>query len=77
MIIKMSDKSRQFLDEYLPGVVESANKVNDVLDALEFLIERKGFAPPQYYDYNDFGRMAQKVYDDIYLSAEEADDTGG
>ena len=29
--------------------------------------DEKGFAPPHYYDYNDFGREAQRVYDDIYF----------
>lgn len=41
-------------------------KVRAVLDAIGDCIDKKGFAPPDYYDYNDFGREAQKVYDRIY-----------
>ena len=44
----------------------NASHVNDVLDAIGDLIDNKGFAPPEYYDYNDFGRKAQRVYDSIY-----------
>jgi len=44
----------------------SQGKVRAVLDALGDCIDKKGFAPPDYYDYNDFGREAQKVYDRIY-----------
>ena len=44
----------------------SQGKVRAVLDALSDCIDKKGFAPPDYYDYNDFGREAQKVYDRIY-----------
>jgi len=32
------------------------------------LIDEKGFAPPHYDEYNDFGRAAQQVYDDLYLN---------
>lgn len=44
----------------------SQGTVRAVLDALGDCIDKKGFAPPDYYDYNDFGREAQKVYDRIY-----------
>ena len=44
----------------------SQGKVRAVLDALGDCIDKKGFAPPDYYNYNDFGREAQKVYDRIY-----------
>ena len=44
----------------------SQGKVRAVLDALGDCIDKKGFAPPDYYDYNEFGREAQKVYDRIY-----------
>ena len=39
-----------------------------ILFALYDLIDEKGFAPPDYLEYNDFGRKAQKIYDDIYLT---------
>ena len=40
--------------------------VNEILDAIGDYIDDNGFAPPDYYDYNDFGRKAQKVYDRIF-----------
>lgn len=43
-----------------------ATDVNDVLDAIFDWIAVNGFAPPHYYDYNDLGREAQKVYDRIF-----------
>lgn len=66
-MLNMSDESRQFLQENLPKALEAEN-VNDALDLLFDLIEEKGFAPPDYEWYNDFGREAQRVYDDLYLS---------
>ena len=63
----MQESSMRFLEKYLP-VALSAQHVNDALDPLYDLIEEKGFAPPHYQDYNDFGREAQRVYDDLYLS---------
>ena len=32
-------------------------------------IDDHGFSPPHYDEYNDLGREAQRVYDDIYLSS--------
>lgn len=42
--------------------------VNTFLDILDDWINENGFAPPEYYDYNDLGREAQKVYDYVYLN---------
>ena len=67
-MLNMSEQSRQFLEKYLPSAL-LAQHVNDTLDRLFDLIEEKGFAPPHYDEYNDFGREAQLVYDDIYLSS--------
>ncbi len=66
-VLQMSDKSRQFLQENLPEVLK-AETLNDALDLLFNLIEEKGFAPPDYEWYNDFGQKAQEAYDDLYLS---------
>lgn len=66
-MLNMAAESRQFLQENLPKALE-AETVNDALDLLFDLIEEKGFAPPDYEWYNDFGRKAQQVYDDLYLS---------
>ena len=66
MSLKMSKKSELFLEKYLPEVANS-NKLSDILPTLYNLIDEEGFAPPHYDTYNDFGREAQKVYDDIYF----------
>ena len=67
-VLNISEQSQQFLEKYLPSAL-LAQHVNDALDPLFDLIEEKGFAPPHYDEYNDFGREAQRVYDDIYLSS--------
>lgn len=67
MALKMKDSSRKFLEKNLPSALETTT-LRDLLIQLYDLIDEKGFAPPHYEDYNDFGREAQKVYDDIYLS---------
>lgn len=65
--MKMSDSSREFLEKYLPSALQ-ADTVRAALWQLYDLIDEKGFAPPHYDEYNDFGREAQSVYDDLYLS---------
>ena len=65
--MKMSDNSRKFLEKNLPSALDSKS-IRDVLEQLFDLIDEKGFAPPHYDEYNDFGREAQRVYDDLYLS---------
>lgn len=66
-MLKMTEESKMFLEKNLPRLLDDI-KIRDALDALYDLIDEKGFAPPHYYDYNDFGREAQCVYDDLYLS---------
>jgi len=66
MAVKMTKESKHFLEKYLPDNLDDEATV--VLDKLYDLIDDKGFAPPKYHEYNDFGREAQKVYDDIYWS---------
>lgn len=66
-MVKMSEKSKEFLTAHIPAALRD-EKLNDVLDKIDDLIDDKGFAPPDYHDYNDFGREAQRVRDDIYLS---------
>lgn len=63
----MSESSRAFCEQYAPEIFQF-DEVNDALDILYDLIDEKGFAPPHYYDYNAFGREAQHVYDDLFLS---------
>ena len=66
-MLKMTEESKVFLERHLPDAL-LVEKLNDALDPLYELIDIKGFAPPHYYDYNDFGREAQRVYDDLFFS---------
>lgn len=64
-MLKMAAQSKMFLEKHLPAAL-SAKTINEALDLLFDLIDDKGFAPPHYDEYNDFGREAQRVYDDLY-----------
>lgn len=66
-MLKMTEESKIFLQKNLPDSLQ-ADKIGDALNLLYELIDQKGFAPPYYDEYNDFGREAQRVYDDLYLS---------
>lgn len=37
----------------------------EILDVISDWIDKNGFAPPDYIDYNDLGRKAQRVFDNI------------
>ena len=63
----MSPESKKFLETNLPEVL-GTDSIRKALRLLYDLIDEKGFAPPNYESYNDFGRETQKVYDDLYLS---------
>lgn len=60
----MKKESKEFLEKYLPEVM--SQRISVILKHLYDLIDEKGSAPPHYHEYNDFGREAQRVYDDIY-----------
>lgn len=64
-MIEMTEKSQKFLEKNLPETLK-LNSCRDILRLLYDFINQNGFAPPHYHDYNDLGREAQKVYDDIY-----------
>lgn len=66
-MLKMCATSQAFLAKNLPAAL-CTDSLREALEALYDLIDEKGFAPPHYLEYNDFGREAQKVYDDLYLS---------
>lgn len=66
-MLKMSNESLDFLKKHLPDALKTNNR-RKALRLLYDLINEKGFAPPRYEEYNDFGREAQRVYDDLYLS---------
>ncbi len=63
-MVKMSKKSEAFLQEYVPEAT-GFEKVIDILESLYDLIENKGFIDHET-GYNEFGREAQMVYDDIF-----------
>lgn len=63
-MVKMSEKSKTFLHQHLPEVADAENP-NDILGPLYELIMYKGFISHEE-GYNDFGREAQNVYDDIF-----------
>ena len=65
--MEMTEKSKKFLEKHIPAALQ-VNSLREALDLLYDLIDEKGFAPPHYDEYNDFGREAQRVYDDLYLS---------
>lgn len=66
MTVKMTAESKLFIEKNLPEFADKEEKT--ILDALYDMIDEKGFEPPNFHEYNDFGRAAQKVYDDIYFS---------
>lgn len=63
----MSDSSKAFLEKNCPEVLKATSR-SDALDLLEEDIEKKGFGGEHFDEYNDYGRAAQKVYDDLYRS---------
>jgi hypothetical protein len=60
----MSSEAKTFLEKHLPEVLQEERPV--ILERLYDLIDEKGFVPPNFHEYNEFGREAQKIYDDIY-----------
>lgn len=66
-MLNMNKKTEEFLRENLPKALAS-DDIGEVLWMLYDLIDEKGFAPPHYDSYNDFGREAQKAYGDLYDS---------
>lgn len=66
--IKMKERDEKFIRENFKNAEEliSSGDVDALLLAIYDLMDRKGFAPPDYYDYNDFGEEAQDVYSSIY-----------
>lgn len=69
-MLKFTDEDQAFIKDNFKNSDQllNATRRQDVLDPLFDLIEEKGFAPPHYEEYNDFGREAQKIYDSIYYN---------
>lgn len=67
-MLEMTKESAEWLKANIPCVLDMT-AINDALDAISDVIEEKGFVPPDFYDYNDFGRKAQSVRDDLFISS--------
>lgn len=62
---KLSDRAKAFFEEYLPEALK-AEKAFDALTMLYNLIDDKGFEAPKYDKLNEFGILADEIYDEIY-----------
>ena len=75
MIIREEDK--KYITTNIPEAVNfiSQDNLDMTLRVIYKFIDRKGFAAPDYEDYNEIGRKVQRIYDHIYednvLGAEE------
>ena len=67
-MIVFTEEDKKFIRKNLSNAEEvlQMEEINDVLDTIGDWIDDNGFEPPHYYDYNDLGREAQKVYDRIF-----------
>ena len=67
-MIKFNDNDRKFIQENFESTraaeLLNAQNANDVLEALFELMAYKGFDSND--EINDFGRVAERVYDNIY-----------
>ena len=66
-MLNLSEQDIDFVKKNLKDADKlfQSDDVNDLLSALYELIDEKGFISHEE-GYNDFGREAQKVYDNIY-----------
>lgn len=69
-MVKLDDNDKKFIRDNFTDAdaIIASDNPRDVLRLIYDLIDEKGFAPPHYYNYNDFGREAQRVYDNIFLN---------
>lgn len=67
-MLNFTDQDKKFIQRNFTNAEQllASSSRREVLIAIYDLIDEKGFAPPHYYDYNSFGREAQKIYDSIY-----------
>jgi len=62
---KTSPRIEAFLSEHLPEALNAKNSFT-ALTMLYELIDAKGLDAPKYEKLNEFGLMADEVYDEIY-----------
>lgn len=67
-MVVFTDDDKKFIKKNFQNAEEVLvmSNIRDVLDAIFDWINDNGFEPPHYYDYNDLGREAQRVYDRIF-----------
>ena len=70
-MLKMTIHTKTFMKYWLPNVNLESDNVNSILEPLYDLIMYQGF--DENWEYNDFGREAQEVYDDLYWSNHKED----
>jgi len=63
-MIKMSDRSKKFLEKYFPSFFEYKD-LDEALMALDDFIVMEGLDDDD--NMTDFGHEAQSVYDDVYF----------
>lgn len=62
---KISEHAKAFLEEHLPEALKAETSFA-ALSMLYELIDEKGLDAPKYEKLNDFGLLADEVYDEIY-----------
>ncbi len=69
-MVEVSAEDRAFLIKNIDNAEQllESGECDDVLGAIFDLIELRGYAPPTYREYNDFGREAQRVYDRVFAN---------
>ena len=74
-MLNISKQDEKFIKENLENSEELLNSTDrqPILRALHFFIDREGF--DEFYNLNDLGRKAQRVYDSIYYN--NANPAGG
>ena len=65
-MITINDENKKFVKKYIPNANKILNS-DTVMDALIAISDWLDMNPDCWdgYDYSDFGRQVQKVYDDI------------
>lgn len=66
-MLNLDDADKKFIQDNFknPEDILCLEDVNDLLDEIDDLIMKKGFISHSE-GYNDFGREAQKVFDNIF-----------
>ena len=71
MLLNLKKNEVEFISKNIENSENllQTDKVNDILDSLSDWILENGF--DENYDLTDEGRLAQRIYDNIYMNNEE------